>query len=91
MRKITYSPVPGAMALPPPRLGLFAQILNGIAVYLRSAAAATAERRRARESMYHLMAMGDRELRDIGISRSQILSAVYGPVGPERGTPWRQR
>jgi len=91
MRKTTYPPAPGAMALAPSRPGLFAQILSYVAAYLRAAAAAAAERRRARDGMLILMAMGDRDLKDIGISRSQILSAAYGPVGPERGAPSHRR
>lgn len=89
MRKTSYATTAGALAFAPRRPGLIAQIHGRIAAYLRASAAAAAERRRARDGMKALMAMGDRDLKDIGLSRSQILSAAYGPVGPERGERWR--
>jgi uncharacterized protein YjiS (DUF1127 family) len=38
-----------------------------------------------REAIKALQAMDDRDLRDIGISRSHIESAVWGKFDPERG------
>lgn len=84
MRKTTYAPA-GAMAFAPSRPGPIAQVFGRVTAYLRASAAAAAERRRARDGMNRLMAMGDRDLKDIGLTRSQVLSAAYGPMGAERG------
>ena len=40
--------------------------------------------RRARETVEALMALDNRQLRDIGLCRSEILSAVYGPERDRR-------
>ena len=40
--------------------------------------------RRARETVEALMALDSRQLRDIGLCRSEILSAVYGPERDRR-------
>ena len=45
---------------------------------------ARALNRRARETVEALMALNKRELRDIGLCRSEILSAVYGPERDRR-------
>ncbi len=84
MRKTTYAPA-GGMAFAPSRPGLIAQVLGRVVAYLRASAAAAAERRRARDGMQMLMSMADRDLKDIGLTRSQVLSAAYGPMGAERG------
>jgi uncharacterized protein YjiS (DUF1127 family) len=65
-------------------------LVRKIAAYLRAGAEARAERRRARESVRHLMALSNRELKDIGISRSEILSVVYGPGDGRRRTLGRR-
>ena len=88
MRKTSYATAAGPLAFARARPSLLSQIYARIAAYLRASAAAAAERRRARDGMKALMAMGERELKDIGLSRSQILSAAYGPMGPERGERW---
>lgn len=45
---------------------------------------ARALNRRARETVDALMALDSRQLRDIGLSRSEILSAVYAPSQDRR-------
>lgn len=45
---------------------------------------ARALNRRARETVEALMALDNRQLRDIGLCRSEILSAVYGPERDRR-------
>ena len=89
MRKTSYATATGSPGFTSTRDSMLGQIYARITAYLRASAAAAAERRRARDGMKALMAMGERELKDIGLSRSQILSAAYGPMGPERGEHWR--
>jgi uncharacterized protein YjiS (DUF1127 family) len=48
------------------------------------AAHAWAERRRRRATVDTLMALDDHTLRDIGLDRSEIYSAVYRPLGLRR-------
>lgn len=76
MSRNTYNP---ALAPAPLSLGALDRAAGLVAAWWRAAGEARAARRRAREGARTLMAMGDRDLRDIGISRSQILSVVYGP------------
>jgi uncharacterized protein YjiS (DUF1127 family) len=68
----------------PSLLTLATRLYSRIAARLRAYAQASAEQRRARESVRKLMALGNRELQDMGISRSEILSVVYGPRDARR-------
>lgn len=79
MRNSSYSPAAGAGLPAPLRPGIFAAGLAALAAAWRSHVRAAAKRRHARETVRQLMAMGNRELKDMGISRSEILSIVYGP------------
>jgi uncharacterized protein YjiS (DUF1127 family) len=82
--------VTGAVAFAPVRPILASaavgirSVLARIAAFLAAQAAARAQNRRARESGRQLMALSNRELKDIGISRSEILSVVYGPADGRR-------
>lgn len=49
-----------------------------LAASFRAMARERAKRRRIRETVDSLMALDSRQLRDIGLSRTEILSAVYG-------------
>jgi uncharacterized protein YjiS (DUF1127 family) len=69
----------------PPRPGIRGA-LGRIAAFFTAQAEARARSRQARESVRRLMSLSNRELRDIGISRSEILFAVYGPVANASGS-----
>ena len=82
-----YSPRSGTVAIAPPGPGSAAASLPGIvarlgvhlAAYFRARARASAEQRRARETVRRLTALSNHELKDLGLSRSEILSVAYGP------------
>jgi len=77
MRKISYAPAAAACA--PPSFGeTAARMLARLGATLRGMARERARRRRIRETVDALMALDSRQLRDIGLSRTEILSAVYG-------------
>lgn len=77
MRKISYAPAAAAYA--PPAFGeALARMLSRLATALRTTARERAKRRRIRETVEALMALDSRQLRDIGLSRTEILSAVCG-------------
>jgi uncharacterized protein YjiS (DUF1127 family) len=79
------APAPlGAVLGPTPLGAMLVPLLGRVAAYLRAQAEARAARRRARESVRQLMELSNRELKDIGISRSEILSVVYGPADGRR-------
>jgi uncharacterized protein YjiS (DUF1127 family) len=65
---------------PAPLADLLSNVLGRVAACLRAEIDARAARRRARDSVHTLMSLSNRELKDIGISRSEILSVVYGPA-----------
>jgi uncharacterized protein YjiS (DUF1127 family) len=64
--------------------GAAAGPLHGIGVALRGLWFAYLERRLHRQAAAQLHAMGDRELKDIGLNRSEIESALRGhdPLAP---------
>ncbi|MGH7002707.1 MAG: DUF1127 domain-containing protein, partial [Alphaproteobacteria bacterium] len=74
MRNTTYSPAAGAGLLTPLRPSLLGAVFAALAAAWRSRVRAAAERRQAREAVRQLMAMSNRELKDMGISRSEILA-----------------
>jgi uncharacterized protein YjiS (DUF1127 family) len=77
MRNISYAPraAPGA----PPSFGeALARMLARLAASFRAMARERAKRRRIRDTVEALMALDQRQLRDIGLSRTEILSAVCG-------------
>ncbi len=77
MRKISY--VPQAAVCAPTSFGeSLERALSRIGTILRRMAREKARRRRVRETVDALMALDSRQLRDIGLSRTEILSAVYG-------------
>lgn len=77
MRNISYTP--GAASCAPPAFGeALMRMLARVAASLRATARERAKRRRVRETVEALMALDARQLRDIGLSRTEILSAVYG-------------
>ena len=74
-----------AVAIAPPRLAWsLDRILARIAAFLAGRAAAFARARRERASVRELMALSNRQLKDLGIDRTEILSVVYGPPGERR-------
>ena len=90
MSQSNHSPRSGAVAIAPPRLGSAIPSLRGtlarlgsrLAAYLRAYAQEQAEQRRARETVRRLAALSNRELKDMGLCRSEILSVAYGPRAP---------
>ena len=64
----------------PPRPGIRGA-LGRIAAFFTAQVEARARSRQARESVRRLMSLSNRELKDIGITRSEILLAAYGPAG----------
>jgi uncharacterized protein YjiS (DUF1127 family) len=77
MRNISYAPLAAPCA--PPSFGeALARALARLAASFRALARERAKRRRVRETVDALMALDSRQLRDIGLSRTEILSAVYG-------------
>ena len=64
--------------------GTAASPIHSVAVALRSLWFAYLERRLHRQAAAQLHAMGDRELKDIGLNRSEIESALRGhdPLAP---------
>lgn len=83
MRKISYAS--HAVPFPPFALGeALARALARLRGAIRAAMRERAKRRRIRETIDALMALDARQLRDIGLSRTEILSAVYGPPGDRR-------
>ena len=83
MKYIIDAARPGAVALAPPPSailsGFVSAALARLAAFARACAEAREQRRRARETVRRLMALSNRELKDIGINRSEILSLAYGP------------
>jgi uncharacterized protein YjiS (DUF1127 family) len=77
MRKISYAPQ-GAAIAPDGFGGALARTFTRVRDALRAVAHERARRRRVRETVETLMALDARQLRDIGLSRSEILSAVHG-------------
>ena len=81
------SPRSGTVAIASPGLGSAAASLGGIlarlgarlAAYYRAHVRASAEQRRARETVRRLTALSNHELKDLGLSRSEVLSVAYGP------------
>jgi uncharacterized protein YjiS (DUF1127 family) len=59
--------------------GVLGAVMARLAAFARACAEAREQRRRARETVRRLMALSNRELKDIGINRSEILSLAYGP------------
>jgi uncharacterized protein YjiS (DUF1127 family) len=80
MNKNSYAPQ-AACAQAPLAAGALGEALVRAVARLRAGWAAYARaraiNRRARETVEALMALDSRQLRDIGLSRSEILSAVY--------------
>jgi uncharacterized protein YjiS (DUF1127 family) len=77
MRKFSYAPRAAPCA--PPAFGeALGRMLARLAGSFRAMARERARRRRVRETVDVLMALDARQLRDIGLSRTEILSAVYG-------------
>lgn len=77
MRKISYAPAVAACA--PPSFGeTAARLMTRVGTFLRRIARERMKRRRIRETVEALMALDRRQLRDIGLSRTEILSAVHG-------------
>lgn len=82
MSRISHARQPSALAQ-----GLLYEALAQNYARLRAAwtafASERAKRRRVRETVDALMALNERQLRDIGLSRTEVLSAVYS-AGEER-------
>jgi uncharacterized protein YjiS (DUF1127 family) len=83
MRNISYAPLAASCA--PPAFGeALARMLARLAASFRAMARERTKRRRVRETVDALMSLDARQLRDIGLSRTEILSAVYGEPGDRR-------
>ena len=67
-----------------------ASILAGLAEAWRRYRRAVAAQRQANETVRLLMSMSNRGLKDLGISRGEILSIVYGP-SLDRRRPYRSQ
>jgi len=77
MRKISYAPQ-GAAIVSGGCGEALARLFARVRDALRLMARERARRRRVRETVEALMALDSRQLRDIGLSRTEILSAVHG-------------
>lgn len=79
MQRIALSAFPGAKEAFSSTLGATLTVRAGNAWRL------VLEHLRAKRAMRRLEELDDRMLRDIGVSRSEIASAVYGRTREERG------
>ena len=88
MRNISNRSGTRAVALAPPASRVLSVFLSGVfdrlAALANSYLRAREERRRALETVRCLAALSNRELKDIGVNRSEILSLAYGPSDGRR-------
>jgi len=61
-----------------------AAVLARLAAVARARTEAREQRRRARDTVRCLVALSNRELKDIGVDRSEILALAYGPADGRR-------
>lgn len=77
MRTLSHAPQTARSAAP--AFGeLLARALARLAAPLRAMARDGVKRRRIRETVDALMSLDSRQLRDLGLSRTEILSAFHG-------------